>query len=97
MEQQTQGGMVVGAVDYEKLRIENHQQTEILRRRNTEMPRLRLSAGRATQVRIWHSIIPAARDSRQHAQLSSADELATFGEHDCMPEFGTVWGAAQAT
>lgn len=44
------GGMAVGAVDYEKLRIENQQQSEILRKRNAELPRLRLSAGRATQV-----------------------------------------------
>lgn len=61
LEQHTLGGAVVGAVDYEKLRIENQQQAEILRKRNEELPRLRLSAGRATQA-----LRPLLPGQRQH-------------------------------
>ena len=49
-----QGPQGTGPVDYEKLRIENQQQADKLRRRMAELPQLRASTGRATQV-LLHS------------------------------------------
>lgn len=50
MNQTAAVGLSSGAVDYEKLRIENQQQSQHLRVCINELPRLRTSAGQVSQA-----------------------------------------------